>query len=132
MSDTGIFLFELVEGAFERLTVDQDQQTFLEETAFHGNASICMITGTEPYPLTMIQLGKTYIQVTDVIAADAFGATNRFKRSANSGAVPIIKTGLCCPAAPSSAISEYTHSVDELGLFLGFAGRAGQDGSALT
>lgn len=90
---TGTFLYDLVEGTFGRLAFDTENRQFLDESPYQGHAIICVITGTEPNPMGMIQLGETYYQVTEVIAADALGATIRYRGSAITGTVPSIRTG---------------------------------------
>ena len=89
---SGTFLFDLVEETFGRLAYDTDSRTFVEETPYQGHAIICVISGAEPNPLAMIQLGETFYQVTGVISADPLGATIRYKASAFTDPAPTIRT----------------------------------------
>ena len=91
--EAGTFLIDLVEEIFGRLAFDQDQRTFLEEVPYQGNATLCVISSKEPDPMAMIELGEIFYQVEQVIAADAMGATVRYRGSAITGTVPTIRTG---------------------------------------
>ena len=89
---SGTFLFDLVEETFGRLAYDTDSRTFVDETPYQGHAVICVISGAEPDPMAMIQLGETFYQVTGVISADPLGATIRYNGSAFTDPVPTIRT----------------------------------------
>ena len=89
----GTFLFDLVEETFGRLAYDTDSRTFVDETPYQGHAVIRVISGAEPDPMAMIELGETFYQVQQVIAADAMGATVRYRARAMTAPLPIIRTG---------------------------------------